>query len=127
MDVIALDGRTLTPAGVVAIARRRAQAELAPAARERNAAAGGWWASCWSAATALRRDDRRGLAATPSPTEDPGDHQWRLLRSHAGRRAPLTTEVVRAAMAVRANQIGAGGAGVGDACSTACWARSAPT
>ena len=39
MDVIALDGRTLTPAGVVAIARRRAQAELAPAARERNAAA----------------------------------------------------------------------------------------
>ena len=39
MDVIALDGRTLTPAGVVAIARRRAEAELAPAARERNAAA----------------------------------------------------------------------------------------
>ena len=44
-----------------------------------------------------------------------GDHQWRLLRSHAGGGgAPLTVEVVRAAMAVRANQLGAGGAGVGD-------------
>ena len=39
MTVIALDGSSLTPAGVVAIARRRAQAEMAPAARERNAAA----------------------------------------------------------------------------------------
>ena len=39
MTVIALDGRTLTPAGVVAIARRRAEARMAPAARERNAAA----------------------------------------------------------------------------------------
>ena len=55
------------------------------------------------------------LRTSPSPTEDPGDHQWRLLRSHAGGGgAPLTTEVVRAAMAVRANQIGAGGAGVGE-------------
>ena len=50
-----------------------------------------------------------------SATEDPGDHQWRLLRSHAGGGgAPLTVEVVRAAMAVRANQIGAGGAGIGE-------------
>ena len=55
------------------------------------------------------------LRAAPSAMEDPGDHQWRLLRSHAGGGgAPLTTEVVRAAMAVRANQLGAGGAGVGE-------------
>ena len=37
MTVIALDGRTLTPADVVAIARRRAEATMEPAARERNA------------------------------------------------------------------------------------------
>ena len=52
MTVIALDGRSLTPAGVVAIARRRAQAEIAPAARERNAAApSGSSTSCSRAAT----------------------------------------------------------------------------
>ena len=117
VDVIALDGRTLTPAGVVAIARRRARAELAPAARERNAAA-----------EHLVRDlIERGdllygvttgvgaLRGQPTELEDPSHHQWRLLRSHAGGGgAPLATEVVRAAMAVRVNQLGAGGAGVGD-------------
>ena len=117
VTVIALDGRSLTPAGVVAIARRRAQAEIAPAARERNAAArrlvddliarGDLLYGVTTGVGALR--------AAPSALEDPGDHQWRLLRSHAGGGgAPLTTEVVRAAMAVRANQLGAGGAGVGE-------------
>jgi histidine ammonia-lyase len=117
VDVIALDGRSLTPASVVAIARRRAQAELAPAARDRNAAAAGLVGEL------LQRGDLLygvttgvgALRTSPSALEDPGDHQWRLLRSHAGGGgAPLTTEVVRAAMAVRANQIGAGGAGVGE-------------
>ena len=117
MTVVTLDGRSLRPADVVAIARRRAEAELAPDARERNAAA----------ERLVRELIARGellygvttgvgaLRAQPSVLEDPGDHQWRLLRSHAGGGgAPLTTEVVRAAMAVRANQLGAGGAGVGD-------------
>jgi histidine ammonia-lyase len=117
MTVVTLDGRSLTPADVVAIARRRADAEMTPDARERNAAA-----------ERLVRDlIERGdllygvttgvgaLRARRSVLEDPGDHQWRLVRSHAGGGgAPLTTEVVRAAMAVRANQLGAGGAGVGD-------------
>jgi histidine ammonia-lyase len=49
------------------------------------------------------------------PTEAAAGHGLRLLRSHAGGGgAPLTVEVVRATMAVRANQIGAGGAGVGE-------------
>ena len=91
---------------------------MAPAARERNAAA----------ERLVRELIARGdllygvttgvgaLRSQPSAREDPGDHQWRLLRSHAGGGgAPLTTEVVRAAMAVRANQLGAGGAGVGEA------------
>jgi histidine ammonia-lyase len=116
--VVMLDGRTLTPAGVVAIARRRAEPRLASAARERNAAA----------ERLVRRLLERGellygtttgvgvLRGTPSHLADSGDHQWRLLRSHAGGGgAPLSVEVVRAAMAVRANQLGAGGAGVGDA------------
>src|SRR3954466_9828289 len=99
------------------IARDRAETEIAPAARERNAAA----------ERLVRSLLQRGelmygvttgvgvLRSSPSHLEDPGDFQWRLLRSHAGGGgAPLTVEVVRAAMAVRANQIGAGGAGVGD-------------
>lgn len=114
---LVLDGRTLTAAGVMAVARGRASVRIEPAARERNAAA-----------ERLVRDlIARGelvygvttgvgaLRSTPAAGEDPGDHQWRLLLSHAGGGgAPLTVEVVRAAMAVRANQIGAGGAGIGD-------------
>lgn len=114
---VILDGRTLGPAGVMAVARGRARVGFAPAARERNAAA-----------ERLVRDlVARGelvygvttgvgaLRSSPAAHEDPGDHQWRLLLSHAGGGgAPLTVEVVRAAMAVRANQIGAGGAGIGD-------------
>ena len=117
MTVIALDGRSLTPAGVVAIARRRAEAELTPEARERNATA-----KRLVEALLARGDLLYGvttgvgaLRSAPATREDPGDRQWRLLRSHAGGGgAPLTTEVVRAAMTVRANQIGAGGAGVGE-------------
>jgi histidine ammonia-lyase len=117
MTVIALDGRSLTPADVVAIARRRAEAAMEPAARERNAAAERLVHELLARGDLLYgvTTGVGALRAQRSATEDPGDHQWRLLRSHAGGGgAPLTTEVVRAAMAVRANQLGAGGAGVGD-------------
>ena len=115
--MIALDGRTLTPAAVVEIARGRARARIDDAARERNAAA-----ERLVRELLARSDLVYGvstgvgvLRSVPSALEDPGDHQWRLLRSHAGGGgAPLTVEVVRAAMAVRANQLGAGGAGVGE-------------
>src|SRR4051812_31924808 len=116
-QVVVLDGRTLTPAGGVAIARGRADARMGSSARERNAAA----------ERLVERLLDRGellygtstgvgvLRSAPSALEDPGEHQWRLMRSHAGGGgAPLAVEVVRAAMAVRANQIGAGGAGVGE-------------
>jgi histidine ammonia-lyase len=117
-EIIELDGRSLTPADVVKIARGWAEARIGASARERNATA-----------ERLVRDllDRGDLVygvttgvgvlrSAPTPREDPGDFQWRLLRSHAGGGgAPLTVEVVRAAMAVRANQLGAGGAGVGEA------------
>src|SRR4051812_23105128 len=117
MREISLDGRSLTPAEVVAIARGRAEARMAPDARERNAAAERLVRGL------IERDEllysgttRVGvLPSARSALDDAGDHQWRLLRSHAGGGgAPLTVEVVRAAMAVRANQLGAGGAGVGE-------------
>jgi histidine ammonia-lyase len=117
LPTITLDGRTLTPAAVVDIARGRAEARIGTAARDRNRAA----------ERLVRVLVDRGellygvttgvgtLRSSPSSGEDPGEHQWRLIRSHAGGGgAPLTVEVVRAAMAVRANQLGAGGAGVGD-------------
>ena len=115
--MIALDGRSLTPAGVVAIARRRAEAEITADARERNAAAERLVRELLARGDLLYgvTTGVGALRSSPTALEDPGDHQWRLLRSHAGGGgAPLTTEVVRAAMAVRANQLGAGGAGVGE-------------
>ena len=116
-EVVTLDGRTLTPAVVVAIARGRAEVRIGTAARERNAAA----------ERLVRGLVERGelvygvttgvgvLRSAPAAREAADHHQWRLLRSHAGGGgAPLTVELVRAAMAVRLNQLGAGGAGVGD-------------
>src|SRR3954469_23639682 len=90
---------------------------MARAARERNAAAerllhelidrGDLMYGVTTGVGALR--------SAPAAAEGAGDFQWRLIRSHAGGGgAPLTVEVVRAAMAVRVNQIGAGGAGVGE-------------
>jgi histidine ammonia-lyase len=112
---VILDGRRLTSADVDAVARRGARVELADAARERNAAA----------ARALDELVTRGEAiygvttgvgpfrTRPVPAEQRGDQQLRLLRSHAtGAGRLLPPERVRAAMVVRANQIGAGGAGV---------------
>ena len=115
--VVELDGRSLTPAAVVAIARGRAEARMASAARERNAAAERLVRSLIERGELLYgvTTGVGSLRSAPSADEGEGDHQWRLLRSHAGGGgAPLTVEVVRAAMAVRANQLGAGGAGVGE-------------
>ncbi len=114
---VVLDGRTLTPAGVVAIARGRAQARMSAEARERNAAAERLVRSLLDRGELLYGTSTGVgvLRASPSALEDPGEHQWRLVRSHAGGGgAALTVEIVRAAMAVRANQIGAGGAGIGE-------------
>src|SRR4051812_49623424 len=117
LPVVELNGRTLTPERVVEVARGRAEARITDAARARNVAA-----------ERLVRDlIERGdllygvttgvgvLRSRPGALENRDDYQWRLIGSHAGGGgAPLTVEVVRAAMAVRVNQIGAGGAGVGD-------------
>src|SRR4051794_37720703 len=117
MREISLDGRSLIPADVVAIARGRAEAVMAPDARERNAAAERLVRGLLDRGELLYGVSTGVgvLRSAPSDLDDAGDHQWRLLRSHAGGGgAPLTVEVVRAAMTVRANQLGAGGAGVGE-------------
>jgi histidine ammonia-lyase len=114
-DSVVLDGESLTPDAVARIARGGARAELSEAARERNDAAR-------NAADAVlaRGDDLYGVTTGVGPLrgyrldrEAQLDHQLRLLRSHAcGAGRPLRAERVRAAMATRANQLGAGGAGV---------------
>jgi histidine ammonia-lyase len=117
LEPVVLDGASLTPAGVAAIARDGAAAVLADAARDRNARAR-------AAITTLldRGDDLYGVttgvgALRSYRVPDAGREAYSLalLRSHAcGAGLPLTVSLVRAAMATRANQIGAGGAGVTD-------------
>jgi histidine ammonia-lyase len=118
MPAIVIDGATLTPAAVDAVARRSRAVELAPDARERNAAA-----RDAIAALLERGEPLYGATTGVGALRDRaiGDaererFQWNLLRSHAvsaGR--PLAPELVRAGMVVRANQLGAGGAGTAPA------------
>ena len=112
---IVIDGATLTPAAVDAVARRGQAVELAPEARERNAAARRAIAALLERGEALY-GATTGVGALRDRVIGASDRerfQWNLLRSHAvsaGR--PLAPELVRAGMLVRANQLGAGGAGV---------------
>jgi histidine ammonia-lyase len=112
---VMLDGATLTPAAVASIARDGAVAQLTPDAHVRNDRAR-------EAIVALlaRGDDLYGvttgvgaLRAYRVPKSSRESYSLSLLRSHAcGAGRPLQVQLVRAAMATRANQIGAGGAGV---------------
>jgi histidine ammonia-lyase len=113
---VRLEGRGLAPETVAAVARGRVggPVSITPAGRERNAAARGAveahlaaGAPLYGATTGVGPFVRRAVTGA--------DHQLRLLRSHAsGGGAALAPELVRAAMVVRANQLAAGGAGVGD-------------
>jgi len=113
--VIVLDGAGLTPADVAAVARGNEQIELSAGARQRNAAARAAIAELlargeplYGASTGVGALRDRAIGGSERE-----QFQWNLLRSHAvGAGRPLAPDVVRAAMVVRANQIGAGGAGV---------------
>ena len=117
MEPIVLDGATLTANAVARIARERTPIELAPVARERNAAA-----RRAVEAVLARGDELYGASTGVGPLREHhvepdyrADHQLALLRSHAcGAGRELPEELVRAAMATRANQLGAGGAGVSE-------------
>ncbi len=116
--VIVIDGATLTPAAVDAVARRGRAVELAPAARERNLAAREAIAALLERGEALY-GATTGVGALRDRVIGDAERerfQWNLLRSHAvsaGR--ALAPELVRAGMVVRANQLGAGGAGTAPA------------
>jgi histidine ammonia-lyase len=114
---VVIDGDTLTPDTVAVVARESVAVELADVARRRNASA--------AAAVATLLD---GGAEIYGVTTGVGalrghrvsDRDWEahargLLRSHAcAAGEPLETELVRAGMVTRANQIAAGGAGIAD-------------
>ncbi len=113
--MIVLDGTRLTPREVAAVARGRVPIELSAEARSRNQQARQAIAEHLESGQALYGAST-GVGALRDHPVEPGERerlQWNLLRSHAvsaGR--PLSPELVRAGMVVRANQLGAGGAGV---------------
>ena len=114
---IALDGRRMTPAHVAAVASGAASVRLTTAARARNAAARAALEDLIAVRTPVY-GVTTGVGALHDRAvapEQAAEHQRGLLRSHAaGAGEPLAPEAVRAAMAVRLNQLGAGGGGVSD-------------
>ncbi len=112
--MIVLDGTSLTCADVAAIGRRLAQVDIGEAGRTRAREA----AAAARALTAERAVYGRttGVGANKTMQVGAGDGPetgLRLVRSHASGAGPLiATEVSLAMLAVRANQIAAGGSGV---------------
>lgn len=109
--MIELDGRSLTAADIVAVAHRRDGAILSPDARQRIAS---------SHERAKRLFGRRPLYGRSTGVganrnvlvHDPDEHARSLLRSHATSAGALRApERVRAMLAVRVNQLAAGGSG----------------
>jgi histidine ammonia-lyase len=115
MAVLALDGRALTVEEVVAVAHRRLEVALAPAAGERmaparrvveEALAGG--AVVYGITTGFG-----ALAGTRVSPEQAVGLQVNLLRSHAaGVGPPLADELVRAMLLLRARTLAQGHSGV---------------
>src|SRR2546426_535355 len=112
---IPLDGRSLSIADVIAVARRRASVELAPAALA------GLAASRRAVETALARGDTiygvttgvGKLAHVRIPADQLRRLQRNLVRSHAsGVGDPLAVDAVRAMMLLRANVLLLGTSGV---------------
>jgi histidine ammonia-lyase len=110
-NLVTLDGATLDCAAVAAVARRGATVTIAREGLERAAA------SHRVAMTALGRDAlygrTTGVGANNKVAVTPGDgHGLRLLRSHAGGAGALVSAAVaRGTLAVRLNQLAAGGSG----------------
>ncbi|HET7789201.1 MAG TPA: histidine ammonia-lyase [Gemmatimonadales bacterium] len=114
-DPILLDGRSLTIADVVRVARRAAKVAVAPAARD------GVAASRRAVEMAIKRGDTiygvntgfGKLAHVRIPADRLRALQANLIRSHAsGVGDPLPAEAVRAMMLLRANVLLRGSSGV---------------
>lgn len=114
VQLVLLDGRSLRGADVERIAWQDATIDVDPRARQRVA----------DAHTAVldvaRRRTVYGLSTgvganreVPVADDEMGDHGMRLLRSHAACTGPTEDDtVVRAALAIRLNQVLAGGSGI---------------
>lgn len=110
--MIVLDGVSLTCADVAAVGRRQANVTIDRAGWERAAAA----AQVARSAAEGRYGRTTGVGANrglPVRADDAHAHGLRLVRSHAAGAGPLLAgEIGIAMLAVRANQIAAGGSGV---------------
>ncbi|MBO7938639.1 aromatic amino acid lyase [Streptomyces sp. S9] len=111
---VVLNGTALTVGELIALADGAAVPAVAPEARDR--ALRSWRAAERLAATGSLYGRGTGVGAQRSVPVDPHDeraHGLRLLRSHAGGAgALLPARQVRAMLAVRANQLLAGGSGI---------------
>ncbi|MFI6038999.1 aromatic amino acid ammonia-lyase [Streptomyces sp. NPDC051315] len=111
---VVLNGTTLTVGELIALADGAAVPAVAPEARER--AADAWRAAQRLAAAGRLYGRGTGVGAHRTVTVDADDeagHGLRLLRSHAGGAgALLPARQVRAMLAIRANQLLAGGSGI---------------
>ncbi|MET8942603.1 aromatic amino acid ammonia-lyase [Streptomyces sp. NPDC004542] len=118
---VVLDGRGLGLTGIVRLADAAADPAVPPAALQRVRHA--WETAGGLAATGLLYGRGTGVGAHRSVPVDPDDetgHGLRLLRSHAGGAGPLLpARQTRAMLAVRANQLLAGGSGIHPAFVTA--------
>ncbi|MEY9967412.1 histidine ammonia-lyase [Streptacidiphilus sp. MAP12-16] len=116
-QTLTLDGTSLTPADTTALARRRARAEIAPAARERMLLA----RKVAEEVVTRRRVYGHTTGVGANRTTDLRDevaagHGMRLLRSHSGGIGPLVpVEQTRAMLAVRLNQLLCAGSAIGAA------------
>ncbi|MFD3453834.1 aromatic amino acid ammonia-lyase [Streptomyces sp. NPDC058691] len=118
---VELDGRGLTVPDVVRIADATAAPAVSPDALDR--ARRSWRAAGRLAAAGRLYGRGTGVGAhrsVPVAAQDEAEHGLRLLRSHAGGAgAPLPARQVRAMLAIRANQLLAGGSGIQPAFITA--------
>ncbi|WP_351227973.1 aromatic amino acid ammonia-lyase [Streptomyces sp. NPDC002133] len=112
--VVVLDGRSLPVADIVRLADGAVRP--VPDADAMKHAEHSWDTARRLAASGRVYGRSTGVGANRSediPTEAAADHGLRLLRSHAGAIGdPLPAREVRAMLAVRANQLLAGGAGL---------------
>ena len=110
-----LDGRSLTPERVHRIAVSGDRAYLTRRAQERNREAGALARDLLDRGVPVygRNTGVGSLLNQQIYASDASHHSLRLLRSHAGGAGPLADPAsARALLVVRANQLGAGGAGV---------------
>lgn len=115
IPAVVLDGDSLIPEQVLDIARRHASVEVDGSARERNAHALALADELMAAGVPIygRNTGVGALLDRQVMEHDSSLHAQRLLRSHAaGAGGLVAPEIARAALVVRINQLGAGGAGV---------------